>query len=348
MKRILFLSLAVCFVLVAQTQIIITNDDLADEGAIFYEAYDSLPDASIHPGDAGANKVWDFTLTNFHGMDTLLFLSPSNTPYAADFPFSNFAVQLGSDGYAYFNRSDQEFANIGLAGEYEDMGLLVVDIEPEEIYVDFPAQYGDTRSENYKIDVTIESPLPGADSVRFVQRTLKDTHIDAYGSLSLPIGSFDVLRIREDKDIYDSTWAKIFGFWTFIDANLNESTDFSWWSDHPDVGYILCSLSFDETNNVVEDFSYLYQLPVGVNTVNEAEITLYPNPASEQFVLEFEQKTQGVFSLYDVSGSMVLKKNLNQQKQLSIVVSHLKQGVYVYSFSDASLHTITQGKLVVK
>lgn len=348
MKKQLFTILMIAGILTGSAQIIITNQSLAPVGTSFCQANDTSPGPEILPGDPGPDKAWYFSTLQEHSVDTLEFMLPAQTPYGSSFPFSNFSVRIADSGYAYFNRGDQELSNIGVAGEYLDLGLMVVDIEPKEIFVDFPAQYGDTRSESFYFNVVIGSPIPGADSVRFKRTTDKETHIDAYGSMTLAVGTYEVLRVREDRNVYDSTWAKVFGFWMFLDAAYDEQTTFSWWSDDPSIGYTLCSMRYDEGAATVEAVSYLKLLPVGTAAPAYAELALFPNPASDYVNLRFNQPVSGMLRLHDLNGRLYMEDQIWDQSRLHWSLSGMSRGVYLLQFVNTQGATIYSGKLLIR
>lgn len=125
-------------------QITFTNNDLAQPGTTFHFSTDTLVSNIILPGDPGINKTWDYTALVKHEVYDIGFVLPSWTPYPDEFPESNFAAYISDadgDAYAFFTRNDDELSAIGLVGNYDDFGLFAVEIEPKEIYFDFPVQY---------------------------------------------------------------------------------------------------------------------------------------------------------------------------------------------------------------
>ncbi len=86
--------------------------------------------------------------------------------------------------------------------------------------------------------------------------------------------------------------------------------------------------------------SYTNELPNQKNTM-----ICYPNPASEKVYIDhIFRGSETLFELYDLQGKMVLRKRLEENKQIS--VSHLKSGLYLYKINDTK--TCYSGKLIIE
>jgi hypothetical protein len=58
------------------------------------------------------------------------------------------------------------------------------------------------------------------------------------------------------------------------------------------------------------------------------ELALYPNPANNILNLVFEQENEYMVQVYDISGKLVLQKELNKGES-QLAVSELKSGLYI-------------------
>ena len=84
-------------------------------------------------------------------------------------------------------------------------------------------------------------------------------------------------------------------------------------------------------------------------TVEEENITdafvVYPNPASNSFQIEFKNtKKEAVLSIYDMSGRIILNKNITDQTIID--VADLKEGIYVLRIKTSDGIT-TNKKLII-
>jgi hypothetical protein len=87
----------------------------------------------------------------------------------------------------------------------------------------------------------------------------------------------------------------------------------------------------------------------------KAEIKMFPNPASEQVLVEFNLPVTetGFYTakLYDIEGRLVKEIVRNQLKEgiarISFNTSHLNNGVYILKLEDGD-KAIWQDKLVIQ
>ena len=342
MKKLFTLILST-IILGAYAQITVTNQDVAPAGTTFFTKIDTVAPEGISPGLPGANRVWDFTTLDGDYIDTLKFLLPSETPYADLFPEANFAGQLVDDNaFAYFIRNDDEFSAIGLVGS--DMGYdeVSLPVDPKEIYMDFPVQYGNSRDENFSVSARLESNDPPADSIRFNQTTDKSTMVDAWGTLNLAIGSYDVLRIKESRTVYDSVWAHLFGFWTLVSNDVSNSTTYKWITNDVNLGYYLVTMDYDEENQSVGDVEYMFTAPVGIIENNLSDIDIYPNPFKNNIYFD-NTANVSYCKIYDLSGKIVFQQETEGGK---LDLSTLKNGFYVCEFLNENLEPMGRKKII--
>jgi hypothetical protein len=331
-------------------QIIITNDDIAPVGTTIYMANDTLPSDEIVPGDAGADKSWDFSSVVAHTVDTMDLVQPASTPYADQFPASNFAFTHFSDEdttslFDYMSRSDDKLSNLGYVVETPD-GTFTWDIEPENIILDFPVTYQDAYNENYTVEAVFVSPQAGADSVRLINTVTKQTHVDAWGTLTIPLGTYDVLRQREDEISTDSIFVLIGGNWMFISATKDSTTFYSWWTDDVSLGFELFDINVDKSTGEISGVSFLEGSTVGMADYALKEAKAYPNPFSDELNIEFEEAQSGELTLYNQLGQIQLSQKLDHQKVVRFNLSHFPEGMYHYQLRNEAGEIVSNGKLV--
>ncbi|MBL7898784.1 MAG: T9SS type A sorting domain-containing protein, partial [Crocinitomicaceae bacterium] len=83
---------------------------------------------------------------------------------------------------------------------------------------------------------------------------------------------------------------------------------------------------------------------VGMEEANTG-ISVYPNPAKGEFVLQLKDEKNVTLNLHDSSGKIILSKSTN--KTVAIDISNIAAGVYVYTVKDEQGHLST-GKLVIE
>lgn len=330
-------------------QITITENNLASVGSTFTISTDSTVSETIIPGEAGANKTWDFRSLRPQSTDKIGYMLPAWTPYSEEFPEANFAAYSNSDGdaYAFFSRTDEELAAVGLVGNYADFGQFIINLEPKNVYYDFPVQYEDSREETYYFEVNLGNIMDPFDSIRFKETTHKISSVDAWGSMEIELGTFDVLRIKEETVVYDSIWGKTFGFWSLISSDEQPYTDYNWETNDETIGYTLVSMSYDEESGKVEDVDFLNSRPVSVNDKLETSVNIFPNPTNGVVIFSFNEIINGKLSIYDSQSKMLMQKFVGSEKT-EIDISNLSTGLYFYNLKNDKGEILKTGKLIKK
>lgn len=350
MKKLLLPLIFLCLTTTTFGQILITNSDLAPVGTSVFLAYDTLPGPAIVPGESGADRTWDFTNLNVHQLDTFRMVLPAATPYASEYPNANFAsISRESDTTAVFSymiRNDDRLSSTGTAIQGGDEALLLMHNEPDEILLDFPVSYGDSYNENYITNIIMESPEPGADSVWLKTDVEKTTHVDAWGSLTIPLGTYNVLRQRVDELRYDSIFVMIFGNWMFISASQDSATYYSWWTNNTSIGFNLVAMDVDYSSGEVGGVTFMHNTPVGLIHNNKLEANFFPNPFKDILNIEFLTEYNGNLILADQTARIILTKRINGQDHLQLNLSELPVGLYLYYLKSISGKTLGSAKLL--
>jgi Flp pilus assembly protein protease CpaA len=120
----------------------------------------------------------------------------------------------------------------------------------------------------------------------------------------------------------------------------------------PYTGYYFARWSDGDTQNprtitVTQDITYIAILEEGnaIADIETSTINIYPNPARDNITVVLPENVhQAVFTLYDMQGKMLIKKDINNQD--AIQVSNLAAGVYIYNVRTEK-HNYT-GKLIME
>jgi len=331
-------------------QITITNNDIVPVGTTVYLANDETFTTGITPGDPGTNMIWDFYNVVASTTDTLSFILPSSTPYPNVFPLSNFAFTTANPDignvFAYMNRNEDKLSYIGNVLESEEMGNVTNTISPENIIIDFPANYLNVYNETYTSEMRIGSPTPGIDSLRTFSTIEKTTIIDAWGSITTPVGTYNALRQNVNENQIDSTFMKMAGMWVFVDASIDNTTTYSWWTNDISVGFTLFSITFDELASEITGISFFNGSIVGINETTTQVANVFPNPTRNITNFEFNETVSGKISVSNQLGQIVVNHNFNNKIHMQIDMSNLPQGVYIYQVISNNKNIVSTGKLI--
>jgi len=110
--------------------------------------------------------------------------------------------------------------------------------------------------------------------------------------------------------------------------------------DYSGAGMNFGNVLFLDSNGVVEK-------EVGVGQVASTSVTMsiYPNPVSEFFSIDFTVEGYGQINIINTSGQVMLKKSIIQG-QNKLDASELSSGMYFYQIIGKDQHVLQSGKVV--
>ena len=211
-KLLLLLSVFSSLLLNAQT--IITADDMplagTSEDFIIGNTFTFLDFQSSEE-----NFNWDFadlqefTVTSEEYVPVeqtpflyqFLFNSPFNEEYQASYALGEDGLDLEglsfTDVYNYYKVTDDQFSAIGQGLTFNGIPLPS-QLSPVDVIYEFPMQYGNTH-ESYSEAFFVFPTL-------MIYKLKQDrvTEADGWGTLTLPSGSIDCLRVKHSLNITDS------------------------------------------------------------------------------------------------------------------------------------------------
>ena len=349
----IWLLLALCpFSLISQ--ISLTQQDLLNMiGSSYIQLEEENTNIPISPGEAGANQVWDYRSASI--VDTIWieseFLDPSDTPFGDQFPEANFVQKIQTEqefessfwGYHQINSS--EFIELGSVGQVSMPFDTTIFEQRRDTVAFLPLTYQHTFTTVVHDTVDLGGGLFSTVSTDSTIYT-----VDGWGTLRLPSGDYECLRLRQDEFITT----------TELVNGIAISFDFESYIQYDWIGkenYFLASIQSQngETNpnfNTAIGFGYLFaegeSQPVdttmtdttgmenpmdttimdttGIDSMatpirNQIEIAsdvrVFPNPSSQGITVSFTLKERAEIrmSLLDISGRELtrLKKSLYAQ-----------------------------------
>lgn len=347
-----------CFVALAAAgslaaQVTITTADVAPVYTQIRQARDTTP--TVTSVGSGANQTWNYSALNNQGVDTLTFTLPQFTPYAANFGGSNLAVDQrsqGNDVYIYLNNSASELNIQGQAFDPFGTGVMPIAFNNPEIMIPFPAAYGSSWSDTATAMFQMyygQDPGIGftVDSFRIHMWVKKTADADAWGAVTTPAGTYNVLRENVLRVEYDTIDIYAFGNWAPNFYSQQDSNRvFTYWANG--IGFPVVELTEGQDLGSVTSATWLLgTAAVGIpeNTVG-MEVPLYPNPASG--FVNFDTKGSAIrtISIYDVNGQLIETANVSSDNT-RIDVSAYASGLYFYNATDANGNVTARGKFNV-
>lgn len=342
MKKNLLLISSLLFGSAVFAQITITTAD----GPQLNQAVITREDSTntTGPGANGPAVTWNFSSLNNHIEDTLFFGPVTGTPAAASFSTSSFC--LGSMADSSFTYVTNNASGIWLDGYYVYMNgaWMTVKFNPSMKYVGFPSTYNTSSVHTAKTDIKMAYPFPPSDSAWIKQTVSQNSNMGAWGTLTTPTGTYNVIRQDYTDYTLDSIFVRTFGVWSFAATNADTTKGARWWANGQ--GFPVMDEEMDPAGNVVNT-TYLSLVTVGMNeTANKSDFVLcYPNPANDQLNFITKDKVGATIIVSDLQGKMVEKIIINETNE-SINTSSWPAGMYQYTLISEN-STILSGKIVV-
>lgn len=367
-------------VLPLSAQITITEASFPEVGDTLLTYTDNLPSSlGLYP-EAGEHS-WNFTTLQAPAAN-MVVVEDASTGSAFDaFPSASLRYSsLDNVGETYYRILNGELQRLGNSSNDQiNLGLeLSTAYDPPYVERTAPLDYLDAKQTSsaliYAFDpadlpVNLFEGLPiTPDSIRV--RVTFDSYnlVNAYGTLTIPGGIYDVLREKRTETVNTRLDALV-GFigWQDITdivvaAIDNEeitqligevtTTSHYFWSNEAKEPIAIVTVNEDET----EATQVVYKANTVVSTRNiikdKPNIYAYPNPTIVNVKFHFSNLDNGNYTLriYNLIGKELWNKNYYVNRREFVQkedVSFLAKGAYLYSLSDSKGRTISTKRLII-
>ena len=288
----------------AQAQITIRAQQVPHTVGQQFQYYAESGDSIlVNIGTTGGPQVWDFISGSTAFISTDLYLDPSTAP--PQYSRANTVIQtdqlamagLNEPGIMYCYLHPTRFIFGAVETEYEGETFDFM-FTPYITQYTLPLQMGSSWSNN--IDVDEQFTIPGIGDIRLELSSTLNSQVDAYGTVQVPWGDFECLRIRNDVsyNLTISIW--VLFVWVPVLEESGNAVNYDWRA--PDVGMVL-NVMAEGTN---PNFSYAQtvrrlmnssmvageELAAGLGVDQTAEsfqlLDSYPNPFNNETVIAYE------------------------------------------------------------
>lgn len=334
MKK-LFILIAGLISIQSYSQITLTESDfpVPDEQYIISHAVDM---GSLNYTTAGASVTWDFSSLVPNRQDTILFESTisSNIPvtYIAAFnnpldPDHKATVCAGqdyespmptltfTDVYNFYKLTSSAYIQVGM-GATINGAPLPIQWDPTDRILPLPAEYGDMDTSNSAFSASI--PTLGY----YSEERVRYNHIDAYGTLITPFGTFDALRVVSYLEIHDSLYYDAMGMGFPIDRT---ETEYKWFAQ----GYLVPVMLITERGGMGAGITISYVDSLRNLSVDEKHLNtmrVYPVPADEFIMFDAPGlRFPALAVVFDVNGRELMREEIESPE---LNVSSLQAGCY--------------------
>jgi len=375
MKQALQTFILLFFSIAATAQITISGDSFPEVGDTLRTATDNLPQG-IAISAAGPDQEWNFENLQAPFVMEQILIPTKQGVYQDQFPEANVLISGGNAGAEFYYASFEDtYQFLGYVGA--DPAGLDIEItarnNPAIIERRAPLNYQDDDIVMYENtipfggdklpEILLESLPVTPDSLRIRVSSNRTDVVDAWGTLTIPGGTFEVLREKriEIRETFLDVKVSFFP-WTDVTDIIGETipgvfgvdtlTTYHYFSE--DSKEAIAVVNADETNTATSvTFKSIENTITNVVNVNntKSDIIAYPNPAIDSARFTFTNLEKGVYTLkfYNILGMTIWKKDypVNGSKTVVVDLNELRKGTYLYSVVDNKGKTLSTKRLII-
>ncbi len=303
----------------------------------------------------GGNQQWDLSNLQPTQYWNQIMKNPLMGMASGSFPAASVMFKpLNSASEVYLQVTGTQVLNMGYFG-LDELGLglnllfkKVPSLEDSWAPVNFFDIHQSTSNVLTAFDAPIAPPIllnlvPTADSFRIRVTYQRVSTIDAFGTLAIPGGTFDVLRKKRTE--YKSTavdvkvaplgWIDIstIGGQQILPLGTDTITTFHFLNDVSKEAIAICTLNTQQNQVTGVQYKAL-NAPTSTftPTLNEVMFT-YPNPVQNTLTVHFTNDVGAIFQLklINIQGNQVLEQTVEAsatENEISIPVGNLAPGIY--------------------
>lgn len=317
----------IVFTLMAATAMSQPNFSATDLLPVAGEQYHIVNFDGGFAGPGGASQTWNFSsVTNITDTTTMNVLTPAQTPFSADFPDANLAIQTGPGSLVFLKTSGALLQEAGNAFS-DDEGDMVDAYTDKRDMLSFPLTMGSSFTDEYHSINTYMGMQLHTNGRRYLEA-------DAWGALQTPVANYsEAVRVHTIDSLTNTM-----SFMGMNDTTYEVYETYQWYvaGMHWPVYGITHFTSADEDKT----YGFYSFLPL-LNDVPEENLIagykLYPNPATSEIVVESilkDERYPVIFSIVSVNGVEVLKDKIWGNTTNKYNIENLPSGTYMVQFSQ--------------
>lgn len=352
-----------------------SSDYFPAVGDTLRTATDNAP-VGISITASGGDQTWNFTSLQSGFTNERVIRDPSEGTASASYPSANILLEQAGGGEGYYVSNANSFSIVGFAGT-DPLGQgFEVNAPFNPAYAErwAPLAFFDLRNHESALTISVAADdIPGnifdglpisPDSIRVRIATTRTDLVDAWGTLSIPGGDYDVLRekrteyrdVRLDAKVGPFPWADITDIALEalpIDAlGTDTLVTYSFWGEGEKEA--IAVISADPTGMEVQSVTYKANDIVNSTTTiatTKPQLSIYPNPAIVNARFEYNNFPTGNYTLdiYNLTGRSIWRENyyISGYHLETVNVTRLKKGIYLCVLSDQQGKRVSVKRLVV-
>jgi len=333
------------------SQITLSNSDFSDGGDVSYvsTAVDPAIDFSI----TGSNQNWDYSNLVSTGQTLKEYATLDGASFLVGFTFGTFASfnyqatnfvpsnalpldQLNqilpveiSDIRQFSKNTNDSITSVGLSITVSGTEIPFKSDTIETRYK-FPLNFGDVYDSRGYSNVDMNPVYNGI----WRQYRQRHSEVDGWGTITTPLGSFEVLRVHHTINESDSLYVDLFGSASWVELPIPVAHQYEWIAVGEKEPVLRISTTVILGNETVTTIEYKdNDLSASLNE-SEESIQVYPNPTNQTLYIEGVKAT-AEYTVYNIVGDQIITGAFMPGEN-SIDVQSLIAGTYLLkvSFGD--------------
>lgn len=323
----------------------------------------------IDVGEAGEQITWDYDFLGDNSLDTVLFIDPS-TVSGGNLGNSNIVVRSNIiDNYWNTNATNLSITAFGFEFDFsiidtaDSVRTIYVEFDPPMHHATLDMEYGDLNvsSAKGKYTMAYEDTFSFSatnqvyiDSVRVIDNASINDNINGYGYLILPNDTLGCLRqelkVEHEIDIEILTPLPIFGLTWVSPSQLGfplpipkiKEDYVRYWARRQN--YPVLEFSQDSTGETTST-RFLYNIQDyidGVQSDDIINVLVHPNPVSKTLNIRGDETFKSVVLKNNLGATVISELNTKRNKNLTIDVSNLANGVYLLEVDNSRKKIVIQ------
>lgn len=354
-------------------QITVTSAYFPAIGDTLKTAADNLP-SGINPGNPGGPQTWDFSSLQGPFTTNTVYLDAEQGGAFSSFLNAQLMVELPGEAEGYYGLSSTKFEYLGYYGA-DPLGLginLVVRYSPPLIERRAPLNYQNTYETTSNLTIPFSADdIPGSfldslpispDSFRIRVNIVRTDEVDAFGTLTIPGGTFDVLRMKRT-DVNTTRLDAKLPFVNWVDVtdlipdnplfDTLTTQSFHFYSNQSKEPVAVVTVNPDDGNITRAEFKVVDE---NINstrnlTSQQPSIMASPNPSYGDVRFDFQNLSPGNYKIkiYNILGTEVWQKDVwvSGIKSIRVNLGNLRKGAYLYSLVDSKGKTLVTRRLLI-
>lgn len=364
--------------LAAFGQITVTSSTFPSAGDTLKFARDTETQPTGFLTPPGGGQVWDFSNLQIEQTFNTVYQNAATASNVAQFPGAAL-VTVGNNGAeTFYRKSATKFETLGYAGaDPGGVGLNVVaKFQPPVTLRYSPMKFFDINQQTTNLTLpfsvnqlpdSLIPGVPGLDSIRFRINYQRLDVVDAWGKLSIPGGTYDVLR--EKRTEYTSTamdvkigflgWIDVSnlggggsgGFGNFLGTDTTVMFRFYSATEKEEIAIVTLNNEQNEVNSTTFKNVKGTSDTDAPDAPGKAAVQALPNPAVEfvRFYCTNLPPNHYTLKIYNIVGKPIWQQQdwMQGDKEIFVELDNFKKGPYLYSLTDADGKVVSTKRLVV-